>query len=429
MKLRVSPGFDPLKAQVGPEEYFVLSRIDGNQTMRDILLSTGLTVERGIAILTKLRSIGALLLPGETTAPPPGAMPQRPSQPRTDATATPARAITPPRGVHVGIPPVPPRQGRDPIAPPMSQRSGGPLPQAQGTPKNAYEPRTASISDAPTSRLPPNIRDVTLDGPTLRRTPEQRDAEIAVVLPRPSDAEKKALEEPGELALPDRLRILAMMRLLDGRDPWALLGVERGSNDKTLKRAYFKLSKEIHPDRFYGRQLGSFGEKLALVFEAVSRAYAKLTTPEKKAPTGAYPTVGHQQAEQPQTPGEYASELFDRACALEVSGDAMGAMKLFAAAVRIDPQTRYLRRAASCALAAGQPKTAVEYAKKAQTQAPEDPSAARLLAAAFRGAGKLADAEEVLVMAMALKNENDVLTGELRNDLNEVRRQIKAAER
>ena len=100
----------------------------------------------------------------------------------------------------------------------------------------------------------------------------------------------------------------------------------------------------------------------------------------------------------------------------------MGAMKLFAAAVRIDPQTRYLRRAASCALAAGQPKTAVEYAKKAQTQASEDPSAARLLAAAFRAAGKLADAEEVLVMAMALKSENDVLTAELRNDLAEVRR-------
>jgi hypothetical protein len=427
MKLRVSPGFDPLKAQVGPEEYFVLSRIDGNQSMREILLSTGLSVERGIAILTKLRSIGALLLPGETTAPPPGSAPQRPSQPRTEATATPARPITPPRGVPIGIPP---RAGREPIAPPMSQRPAGPLPQ--GTPKDAYEPPTmlrasAVAVDAPTSRLPPSLKDVTVDGPTLRRTPEQRDAEVAVVLPQPTDAERKALDEACELGLPERLRILAMMRLVDGRDPWALLGVERGSNDKTLKRAYFKLSKEIHPDRFYGKQLGSYGDKLALVFEAVSRAYAKLTTPEKKAPTGAHVSVG--QAEQPQTPGEYAGELFERACALEVSGDAMGAMKLFAAAVRIDPQTRYLRRAASCALAAGQPKTAVEYAKKAQTQASEDPSAARLLAAAFRAAGKLADAEEVLVMAMALKSENDVLTAELRNDLAEVRRQIKASER
>ena len=65
---------------------------------------------------------------------------------------------------------------------------------------------------------------------------------------------------------------------------------------------------------------------------------------------------------------------------------------------------------------------AVEYAKKAHSLSPSDPSAARLLAAAFRAAGKLSDAEEVLVMAMALKSENDVLTAELRNDLAEVRR-------
>jgi Flp pilus assembly protein TadD len=97
-------------------------------------------------------------------------------------------------------------------------------------------------------------------------------------------------------------------------------------------------------------------------------------------------------------------------------------MKLFAAAVRVDSQPRYLRRAASCALAAGQPKSAVEYAKKAHALAPSDPSSARLLAAAFRSAGKLSDAEDLLVMAMALKSENDVLTSELRNDLAEVRR-------
>ena len=34
-KLRVSPGFDPMKAKVGPDEYFLLSRIDGVQSLRD----------------------------------------------------------------------------------------------------------------------------------------------------------------------------------------------------------------------------------------------------------------------------------------------------------------------------------------------------------------------------------------------------------
>ena len=187
---------------------------------------------------------------------------------------------------------------------------------------------------------------------------------------------------------------------------------------KTLKRAYFKLSKDIHPDRFYGRSLGSFAERLSTVFEALNRAYERLTNPDK---SGAY-SVGQPIAETAQSPEEYAAELFERGCALEVAGDALEAMKLFSAAIRLDGQTKYLRRSASCALAAGQPRTALEHAKKAQTRSPSDPSLARLLATAFKACGKLADAEEVLVMAMALKSENDVLGGERRNDLAEVRR-------
>jgi curved DNA-binding protein CbpA len=208
-----------------------------------------------------------------------------------------------------------------------------------------------------------------------------------------------------------------MERLADGRDPWALLGVPDGADARRLKRAYFKLSKEIHPDRYFGQRLGSFTDRLPFVFEALSRAHARLTSPERSHGAA---QVG--KAEQPQTPQEYAAELFDRACQLEVGGGHLDAMKLFAAAVRVAPQPRYLRRAASCALAAGQPRSAVEYAKKAHLLAPSDPSSARLLAMAFRSAGKLSDAEEVLVMAMALKSENDTLASELRQDLAEVRR-------
>ncbi len=351
-KLRVSPGFDPLKAQVEPDEYFLFSRIDGQQTLREILLATGLPIERAIAIVVKLRSLGAVLLQGETGAgsPPAAAPPAQPSR-----TATPLR----------------------PAAPPV--------------------PATATAARAPVATT------------------------IDVRLADPTAAELAALAEPAELDDGERRLLLALARLADGRDPHALLGVPRGADAKTLKRAYFLLSKDIHPDRFYGKQLGSFAERMAAVFEAVSRAYAKLTSPGKPRATTASITP-----EAPQTPQAYAAELFERACALEVSGDALEGMKLFAAAVRVDPQTRYLRRAASCALAAHQPRTALEYAKKAQTQAPDDPSSARLLAQAFRAAGKLADAEEVLVMAMALKSENDVLTSELRNDLAEVRRQLAA---
>ncbi len=387
-RLRVAPGFDPLKAQVGPEEYFVLSRIDGSQTLREVLLATGLQVDRAVAIVMRLRSIGALLLPHETATPAPAAAPvmQRPA-----AGVTPVRPMTPVRGIGI-------------VAPPRSP-----------------------ILDMPTQRLPPSVKGVQLDAPTIRRGPEMPprgpndsgpSPAIDTTLPDPTDDELRALGERIDLADGERRRILAMARLVEARDPYALLGVPDTADAKTLKRAYFKLSKDIHPDRYYGQQLGSFAKRIPEVFEAVSRAYARLAGPDKAKSSGGFPAV----AEQPQTPTEYAAELFERACALEINGEFLEAMKLFAAAVRIDGQHRYLRRAASCALAAQQPKSALEYAKKAQTLAPTDASSARLLATAFRAAGKLADAEEVLVMAMALKNENDVLTSELRNDLAEVRR-------
>jgi curved DNA-binding protein CbpA len=394
-KLRVSPGFDPLKAAVGPQEYFVLSRIDGMQTLRDVLLATGLPVDRAISIVQRLRAIGALLIPGETAAPVAAAS----ASPAASATAkSSANHVT----------------GRIPVTPSAAALS------AKGTGSSPVRV-PAAVAAAPS-----NLRRAANQQPPPPDVPDL-DPEHDLTLPAATPTELAALREDTVLDEASRRRILAMARLADGRDPWALLGVPVGSDARQLKRAYFRLSKETHPDRYYGQRLGSFAQRLPSVFEALSRAYARLISNDRPRPGDSDARPGNSaahigRAEQPQTPQEYAAELFDRACQLEIGGDHLEAMKLFAAAVRVDPQPRYLRRAASCAIAARQPKSAVEYAKKAYSLAPHDPSSARLLAAAFRAAGKLSDAEEVLVMAMALKSENDSLSSELRNDLAEVRR-------
>lgn len=348
-KLRVAPGFDPLKSGIGPEEYFVFSRIDGASSIKDIIIATGLPPERGIAIMTKLRNIGAVMLPGETAPPKP-----------------------------VALPPL------KPVVPPSTGRAPTPTAASRGTP----------VAPLPIKR------------------------ELDTTLPNATADELAALAEANELPEATRRKVLTILRLVD-RDPREMLGVSVTGDARALKHAYFALSKEIHPDRFYGKKLGSFAQRLPMAFESLSRAYAKATNTE--APR----TVSQQRvAEQPQTPAEYAAELFDRGCTVEVGGDHVEAMKLFAAAVRIEPQIRYLRRAAICAIQAQQPKTGLEYAKKAQQAAPEDPSTARLLATAFRANGKLEDAEDVLLAATLLKTENDVLSNELRNDLAEVRRQL-----
>ena len=401
-KLRARPGFDPLKAALGPEEYFVFSRIDGQQSLREVLLTTGLPVDRAIAIVQRLRAIGALLVPGETGAPANNAVPQPIAN--TPASQTTRTVVPPMPSTPTGPRPLAPNARTGPV--PVVTSSSAPNSSAVARPASSVQ--TSPMPVLPGQRRPASAEPAGEPGPS-------HDLSLTGMTP----LEMSALREDVPIDDGTRRRILAMARLADGRDPWALLGVPAGSDARQLKRAYFRLSKDTHPDRYFGQPIGSFGARLPVVFEALSRAYARLTSPDRSAANRAGTPS---RAEQPQTPQEYAGELFERACQLEVSGGHLDAMKLFAAAVRVDPQPRYLRRAASCALAAGQPKTAVEYAKKAHSLAPTDPSSARLLAAAFRAAGKLSDAEEVLVLAMALKSENDVLGAELRYDLAEVRR-------
>jgi len=67
-KLSQNPGFDPLRAGLSTEDYFVWSRFDGATSLKDLLLMTGFPVEHAIAIVKKLRGLGAVLLPGENPA-------------------------------------------------------------------------------------------------------------------------------------------------------------------------------------------------------------------------------------------------------------------------------------------------------------------------------------------------------------------------
>ena len=315
-RLRQNPKFDPVVARIGPEEYFVWTRFDGNTTLKDLILMTGFPTPRAIDIVRKLRAIGAILLPGE--------------QPR------------------------------------------------------------APVEEKPTTRFTPL---------------------------EPEDQE--AMSEPVDLSPDERRRILAMHRTAKEGDMLALFGISDVKDKKALKRAYFSLSKEFHPDRFYGKRTGSFGARLSEIFETMAHAYERLSDDKpRREPTA--PVV----AQEAMTPKEHAADLFERACQAEVSGDRVGALKLFGAALRSDPQAKYFRRAARCAINAGVQTVALEYAKKAANLEPNDPSTARLLAAAFKAAGKLADAEEVLVMALMIKTENDQLVHELQADLAEVRRMV-----
>jgi hypothetical protein len=96
------------------------------------------------------------------------------------------------------------------------------------------------------------------------------------VIPAPSG-------DRGNLSDDQVRRIDELFHVLETRTAFELLGVTRNADVKEIKRAYFKLSKEFHPDRFYTMKVGDYGKKLTLIFQAVKNAFEILSDEKRKA--------------------------------------------------------------------------------------------------------------------------------------------------
>lgn len=109
--------------------------------------------------------------------------------------------------------------------------------------------------------------------------------------PTPPQGERTSLLErlddhtpvdPAELASgPDltfeiKTRIVRLHRRMKKLDAYELLGLRPGADKNEVKRAYFAASKEFHPDRYYGRDIGAFREKLGDIFARFTEAFQSL---------------------------------------------------------------------------------------------------------------------------------------------------------
>ena len=97
------------------------------------------------------------------------------------------------------------------------------------------------------------------------------------------DADLEALLDPSlEIELDQQRAILAFEGSLD-RPYHEILEVPIDADARTLRRAYFRLSKEFHPDRYFRKALGPFAERVERVFRKIAEAYELLSDPSARA--------------------------------------------------------------------------------------------------------------------------------------------------
>ena len=70
--------------------------------------------------------------------------------------------------------------------------------------------------------------------------------------------------------------------LVDDEDHYRLLDVGRNSEANIVQQAYYKLSRQWHPDAFFRRDVGEYGPLIDKIFMGLTEAYQILSDPKRK---------------------------------------------------------------------------------------------------------------------------------------------------
>jgi curved DNA-binding protein CbpA len=147
------------------------------------------------------------------------------------------------------------------------------------TPSN---PGSPPVSGERVAQTPGQTKE---DAPA-QETPNLAKRVLAAMPQVPANAPE--LSEDADLSRELRLRILATEAVLDSLDHYEFLSIERDTDKKGVKRAYFELASLYHPDRYFRKKLGSFKPRMEVLFGRATQALDTLSNKELRAEYDAY---------------------------------------------------------------------------------------------------------------------------------------------
>ena len=79
-----------------------------------------------------------------------------------------------------------------------------------------------------------------------------------------------------------RAAIDRMTTQIDEDDLYGLFVVPQEADAAEIQQAYYALSRQWHPDRFFRKDVGDYAERLEFVFVGITQAYKTLTDPTRR---------------------------------------------------------------------------------------------------------------------------------------------------
>jgi hypothetical protein len=212
-----------------PEDFFLLSRIEGKPTVEEVIRSSGLPASEAKQKLARLIEIGAVRSHSVKIE-----LKRSQSRRRNDRLARRLSATM--------------EAGRE-------KRSAAPKPapsREQSLPKEEPPPLD------PNASIPAEIEFELVPADDSRIDPE-----LAIDVDRQRD-------------------IVSALDRLETMNHFEVLRIMPTSNTAAIKRAYHKLSRHLHPDAYYGKDIGPYRDWLSTVFEAVKTSYDLLMSSDKR---------------------------------------------------------------------------------------------------------------------------------------------------
>jgi curved DNA-binding protein CbpA len=217
---------------IGPEEYFVWSRVEGTPTVGDVLDGSGLPPTEAEKILSRLVEVGALEKAEGTVA-------TRPTKP-----------------IDLRSPEL--RKRADSRRRLLLQKQFGGAGEAGRARTPTPKPEPAAVEDEP-EPLP----------------------ELVIKLVEPDDPR---IDHALPIAPNEQRRLLALDDRFEDLTPFELLGILPTDDEKRIKKGYFESSRQLHPDAYYGKHIGTYKARLDKLFARAKQAYAELRKPEVRRP-------------------------------------------------------------------------------------------------------------------------------------------------